>query len=165
MIVLFGIRLTSGFVSVVVLSPLGSNLILLSAGEDRSCCHFINWLRWVCLRISIEHFLWDGVFNPVWFSHLARLSRWFCVCNSHHTACLHGMGWCCHHPGINRLDKIAKQQVIDYSKAKNLQDKWKANAKVVKQSAISPARKLGPKPASRESRSQTKTQIVKDFNG
>lgn len=30
-------------------------------------------------------------------------------------------------PGINRLDKIAKQHDIAYSKAKNLQDKWKAD--------------------------------------
>ena len=80
-------------VSVVVLSPLGFSLVLLSAGEDRSCCHFTHWLRWVCLRSSNEHFLWDGVFNPVWFTHLSRLLHWFCVCNSHHTGCL---GWRCH---------------------------------------------------------------------
>ena len=30
-------------------------------------------------------------------------------------------------PGINRLDKIAKQHDIAYSKATNLQDKWKAD--------------------------------------
>ena len=35
-------------------------------------------------------------------------------------------------PGINRLDKLAKQHDIDYSRAKNLQDKWKANAKIIK---------------------------------
>ena len=29
----------------------------------------------------------------------------------------------CGHPGINRLDQIAKQHDIDYSRAKNLQDK------------------------------------------
>ena len=34
-------------------------------------------------------------------------------------------------PGINRLDKIAKQHDIDYSKAKNLQDKWKADTKMI----------------------------------
>ena len=33
--------------------------------------------------------------------------------------------------GINRLDEIAKQHDIDYSQAKNLQDKWKADAKMV----------------------------------
>ena len=35
-------------------------------------------------------------------------------------------------PGINRLDKIAKQHDIDYRRAKNLQDKWKADAKMIK---------------------------------
>ena len=35
-------------------------------------------------------------------------------------------------PGINRLDKIAKQHDIHYSKAKNLRDKWKADAKMIK---------------------------------
>ena len=35
-------------------------------------------------------------------------------------------------PGINRLDKIAKQHDIDYSHAKNLQDKWKADPKMIK---------------------------------
>ena len=35
-------------------------------------------------------------------------------------------------PGINRLDKIAKQHDIDYNKAKNLQDKWKADTKMIK---------------------------------
>ena len=93
-IVLFRIRLTSGFVSIVVFSPLGFHLVLLSAGEDRFCCHFIHWLRWVCH--SNELFLWDGVFNPVWFSPLARLSHWFCFCNRHHTGCLHGIRWHCH---------------------------------------------------------------------
>ena len=35
-------------------------------------------------------------------------------------------------PGINRLDKIAKQHDIDYTYAKNLQDKWKADTKMIK---------------------------------
>ncbi|KAL9979840.1 hypothetical protein ACROYT_G017560 [Oculina patagonica] len=35
-------------------------------------------------------------------------------------------------PGINRLDKIAKQHDIDYSHAKNLRDKWKADEKMIK---------------------------------
>ena len=35
-------------------------------------------------------------------------------------------------PGINRLDKIAKQHDIDYSRAKNLQDRWNADAKMIK---------------------------------
>jgi len=34
-------------------------------------------------------------------------------------------------PGINCLDQIAKQHDIDYSKAKNLQDKWKADTKMI----------------------------------
>ena len=34
-------------------------------------------------------------------------------------------------PGINRLDRIAKQHVIDYSNAKNIRDKWKADLKIV----------------------------------
>ena len=33
-------------------------------------------------------------------------------------------------PGINRLDRITKQHDIDYSN-KNLQDKWKADAKMI----------------------------------
>jgi len=35
-------------------------------------------------------------------------------------------------PGINRLDKIARQHDIDYSHAQNLQDKWKADTKMIK---------------------------------
>jgi len=35
-------------------------------------------------------------------------------------------------PGINRLDKIVKQHDIDYSHARNLQDKWKADTKMIK---------------------------------
>ena len=35
-------------------------------------------------------------------------------------------------PGINRLDRIAEQHNIDYSWAVNLQDKWKADAKMIK---------------------------------
>ena len=35
-------------------------------------------------------------------------------------------------PGINRLDKLAKQHDIDYSRAKTLQEKWKADAKMIK---------------------------------
>ena len=35
-------------------------------------------------------------------------------------------------PGINRLDRIAKQHDIDYSRAKSLQDKWKADTKMIK---------------------------------
>ena len=35
-------------------------------------------------------------------------------------------------PGINRLDRIAKQHDIDYSRAQNLQDKLKADTKMIK---------------------------------
>lgn len=35
-------------------------------------------------------------------------------------------------PGINRLDKIAKQHDIDYSHARNLRDKHAADKKMVK---------------------------------
>ena len=35
-------------------------------------------------------------------------------------------------PGINRLDKIAKQHNIDYSHAQKLQDNWKADTKMIK---------------------------------
>ena len=35
-------------------------------------------------------------------------------------------------PGIDRLDKIAKQYDVDYSHAKNLQDKWNADAKMIR---------------------------------
>ena len=34
--------------------------------------------------------------------------------------------------GINRLDRIARQHDIDYSHAKNLQDKWQADTKMIK---------------------------------
>ena len=34
-------------------------------------------------------------------------------------------------PGINRLDKIAKQHDIEYARAKNLRDKWKAYDKMI----------------------------------
>ena len=33
--------------------------------------------------------------------------------------------------GVNRLDEIARIHDIDYSKAKNLTDKWKANDKMI----------------------------------
>ena len=38
----------------------------------------------------------------------------------------------CGDPGINRLDRIAKQHDIDYSRAQNLQDKWTADTKMIK---------------------------------
>ena len=47
--------------------------------------------------------------------------------------------------GINRLDKIAKQHDIEYSQAKNLQDKWKSDAKMVKAINHLPGKKTGMK--------------------
>ena len=44
-------------------------------------------------------------------------------------------------PGINRLDRIAKQHHIDYSRAVNLQDKWKADAKMINAINKLPGRK------------------------
>ena len=44
-------------------------------------------------------------------------------------------------PGINRLDKIAKRHDIDYSKSKNLQDKWIADAKMIDSINKLPGRK------------------------
>ena len=35
-------------------------------------------------------------------------------------------------PGVNQLDKIAKQHDIDYSRAQSLVDKWKADTKMIK---------------------------------
>ena len=44
-------------------------------------------------------------------------------------------------PGINRLDKIAKQHNIDYSHAKNLQEKWKVDANMVMAISNPPGKK------------------------
>ena len=44
-------------------------------------------------------------------------------------------------PGINRLDRIAKQHDIDYSRAKNLQDKWVADEKMIKAITKLPGKK------------------------
>ena len=46
-------------------------------------------------------------------------------------------------PGINRLDKIAKQHDIDYDKAKNLRDKWKADTKMIQAIDALPGKKTG----------------------
>ena len=43
--------------------------------------------------------------------------------------------------GINRLGKIAKQHDLNYFQAKNLQDKWKADAKMVKVISNLPGKK------------------------
>lgn len=47
-------------------------------------------------------------------------------------------------PGINRLDRIAKQHDIDYSKARNLRDKWKADKVMVDAIKNLPGRKTLP---------------------
>lgn len=44
-------------------------------------------------------------------------------------------------PGINRLDRIAKQHDIDYSRARNLRDKHTADKKMVKAIDNLPGRK------------------------
>ena len=44
-------------------------------------------------------------------------------------------------PGINRLDRLAKQYDIDYCKTKTLQDKWKADTKMIKGIDNLPGRK------------------------
>lgn len=43
--------------------------------------------------------------------------------------------------GINRLDRIASQHNIDYSHSKNLQDKWKADEKMIKAISKLPGKK------------------------
>ena len=47
-------------------------------------------------------------------------------------------------PGINRLDKIAKQHDIDYTRAKNLQKKWKADTKMIAAINKLPGKKTSP---------------------
>ena len=44
-------------------------------------------------------------------------------------------------PGINLLDRIAKAHDIDYDKAKNLQDKWVADRKMIAKIDQLPGRK------------------------
>ena len=44
-------------------------------------------------------------------------------------------------PGKSRLDSIAKQHDIDYTKAMNIRDKWKADEKMVKAIDRLPGRK------------------------
>ena len=43
--------------------------------------------------------------------------------------------------GINRLDKLAKIHDIDYSKAKSLKDKWKADDKMIRAITNLPGKK------------------------
>ena len=44
-------------------------------------------------------------------------------------------------PGINRLDRITKQHDIDYSRACNLQDKWKTDDKMIRAIQSLPGKK------------------------
>ena len=44
-------------------------------------------------------------------------------------------------PGINRLDRTAKQHDIDYSCARNIQDKWKADDKMIRAINTLPGKK------------------------
>ena len=44
-------------------------------------------------------------------------------------------------PGINQLDRIAKQHDIDYSRARSLQDKWKADDKMIRAIQSLPGKK------------------------
>ncbi|CAH3166196.1 unnamed protein product [Porites evermanni] len=44
-------------------------------------------------------------------------------------------------PGINRLDRIAKQHDIDYSRARTIQDKWKADDKMIRAIQTLPGKK------------------------
>jgi len=44
-------------------------------------------------------------------------------------------------PGINRLDRIAKQHDIDYSRARNHQDKLKADDKMIRAIQTLPGKK------------------------
>ena len=66
-------------------------------------------------------------------------------------------------PGINRLDKTVKQHDIDYSQAKNLQDKWKADAKMVKAISNLTSKKTWTEAIVK--RIMQAKQIVKDLNG
>ena len=63
-------------------------------------------------------------------------------------------------PDINRLDKIDQQYDIDYSQAKNLQEKWKADGEV----SNLPGKKTWTEAIVKRIM-QAKTQIVNDFNG
>ena len=43
-------------------------------------------------------------------------------------------------PGLNRLDRITKAHDVDYDKAKNLQDKWVADRKMIAKTDQLPGR-------------------------
>ena len=63
-------------------------------------------------------------------------------------------------PGINRLDRIAKQHDIDYSKARNLQDKWVADRKMIRAIEQLPGKKkLTEKVVRRIMKAKTKLKL------
>jgi len=63
-------------------------------------------------------------------------------------------------PGINRLDRIAKQHDIDYSKARNLQDKWAADRKMIRAIEQLPGKKkLTEKVVRRIMKAKTKLKL------
>ena len=69
-------------------------------------------------------------------------------------------------PGINRLDKIAKQHDIDYSHAKNLRDKWQADTKMIKAIDKLPGNKtLTEKIVKRIMQTKKKFKIVNNILG
>ena len=77
-----------------------------------------------------EETKWMGCGHSKIFGLVRRIAlAWVSVHGSWHRAGKAIEAW---NPGINRLDKIAKQHDIDYSHAKNLQDKWKADTKMIK---------------------------------
>ena len=71
-------------------------------------------------------------------------------------------------PGINRLDKIAKQHDIDYSQAKNLKHQCENESRCENGEGDqrSPRQEnLDQSHRQENHATQTRTQIVKDFNG
>ena len=68
-------------------------------------------------------------------------------------------------PGINRLDQIAKQHDIDYSRAKNLQDKWKADTKMIQAIDRLPGKKTKTERVVKRIMQAKKRLNCKHFNG
>ena len=63
-------------------------------------------------------------------------------------------------PGINRLDRIAKQHDIDYSYARNLADKWAADHKMIRAIEQLPGKKkLTEKVVRRIMKAKTKLKL------
>ena len=64
-------------------------------------------------------------------------------------------------PGINRLDRIAKQHDIDYSYAKKLPEKWKADKTMVNAISKLPGKKTTTQKNCQENHaSQENTQVM-----